>query len=311
MGERGTRGNGGGFAPLEASSRRVVGVSWLYWCNSPCLVAPSTWAELDRAPLMVQFPLFGGDEVAVRGGEVAVRGTEVTVRGGVAPKVQTTSAKNADNGVSWARWSTFWAKLSRTWCVARTRTRYSVRSPAIPHVNPLFHVWAGLPTLTLAGPRAHERTQARIRGPTCEASGPRARCWCSLGAVSHAIRLGECSTVSTNVAIPTMRMRGATQGRGNCMRHSSIADPTGVMRCRRWSSRWRSRWRRQWSSRWRTRGMTWWAPSALANCPLTLNVHTWLRVRPRIGRVGVFMPHGEKSTLNTDFPAPAQRKAAT
>ena len=24
--------------------------------------------------------------------------------------------------------------------------------------------------------------------------------------------------------------------------------------------------------------------------PLTLNVHTWLRVRPRIGRVGVFMP---------------------
>ena len=151
MGERGTRGNGGGFAPLEASSRRVVGVSWLYWCNSPCLVAPSTWAELDRAPLMVQFPLFGGDEVAVRGGEVAVRGTEVTVRGGVAPKVQTTSAKNADNGVSWARWSTFWAKLSRTWCVARTRTRYSVRQPAISHVNPLFRVWAGLPTLTLAG----------------------------------------------------------------------------------------------------------------------------------------------------------------
>ena len=45
--------------------------------------------------------------------------------------------------------------------------------------------------------------------------------------------------------------------------------------------------------------------------PLTLNVHTWLRVRPRIGRVGVFMPHGEKSTLNTDFLAPAQRKAAT
>ena len=29
----------GGFAPLEASPRRVAGVSWLYWCNSPCLVA--------------------------------------------------------------------------------------------------------------------------------------------------------------------------------------------------------------------------------------------------------------------------------
>ena len=65
------------------------------------------------APLLVQFPPFTGGEVAVRGG--------------VAPKVQTTSAKNADNRLSWAKWSAFWAKLSRTWCVARTRTRYSVR----------------------------------------------------------------------------------------------------------------------------------------------------------------------------------------
>ena len=36
------------------------------------------------APLMVQFPPFGGDEVAVRGGE--------------APASQTPSAKNANNG---------------------------------------------------------------------------------------------------------------------------------------------------------------------------------------------------------------------
>ena len=34
-----TRGNGGGFAPLEASCRRVAGVSRLYWCNSPRLLA--------------------------------------------------------------------------------------------------------------------------------------------------------------------------------------------------------------------------------------------------------------------------------
>ena len=86
----------------------------------PRLAAPSTWAELDRAPLTAQFLPFGGGEVAVRGGEVAVRD-------GVAPKVQTTSAKNADNRLSWAKWSAFWAKLSRTWCVARTRTRDSVR----------------------------------------------------------------------------------------------------------------------------------------------------------------------------------------
>ena len=109
------RGTSGGFAPLEASCRRVVGVSWLYWCNSPRLAVPSTWAELDRAPLTAQFPPLGGGEVTVQGGEV-------TVQGGVAPKVQTTSAKNADNGVSWAKWSAFWAKLSRTWCVVRTRT---------------------------------------------------------------------------------------------------------------------------------------------------------------------------------------------
>ena len=137
-GERRIFGDGG-FAALEASLRRVAGVSRLYWCNSPRLVTPSTWAELDRAPLTAQFPPFGGGEVEVRDGEVTVRGGEVEVQGGEvtvqgceAPKVQTTSAKNADNGVSWARWSTFWAKLSRTWCVARTRTRYSVSGRGCP-----------------------------------------------------------------------------------------------------------------------------------------------------------------------------------
>ena len=88
---------------------------------------------------MVQFPPFASGEVAVRDGE--------------APKVQTTSAKNADNGVSWARWSALWSQRRLASCVARTRTRYSVRSPAISRVNPLLRVWAGLPTLTLAGPR--------------------------------------------------------------------------------------------------------------------------------------------------------------
>ena len=68
MREHDARGNGGGFCTirsiLPACRRRVVA-------------------------LLVQFPPFGGGEVAVRGG--------------VAPKVQSTSAKNADNGVSWAR----------------------------------------------------------------------------------------------------------------------------------------------------------------------------------------------------------------
>ena len=78
-----------------------------------------------------------------------------------------------------------------------------------------------------------------------------------------------------------MRMRDAIQGRGNCMRNSEIARPMGVMRCRRRRRRWRSRWRRRWSRRWRTRGLAWWAPSALANCPLTLSVHMTPSVRTR------------------------------
>ena len=65
------------------------------------------------AALMLQFPPFGGGED--------------TVRDGVAPTVQTTSATNADNGVSWARWSVMRAQRRLASCVARTRTRYCER----------------------------------------------------------------------------------------------------------------------------------------------------------------------------------------
>ena len=108
-------GVGGGFAALEASPRRVAGVSRLYWCNSPRLLVPSTWADLDRAPLTAQFSPFAGGEIEVRGGED-------TVWGSVVPKVQTTSATNADNRVLWARQSAFWAQRCLAWCVACTRT---------------------------------------------------------------------------------------------------------------------------------------------------------------------------------------------
>ena len=163
--EHDTRGNGGGFAPLEAFCRRVAGVSRLYWCNSPVScpgmkgVAPKPQAprrpQSDSprhlaprstpkpppprhnggfcttrsllsacrrrvAPLMVQIPPFAGSEVAVRGGEV-------TVRGGVAPTSPATSATNADNGVSWAKWSALWTQRRLAARVARTRTRYCER----------------------------------------------------------------------------------------------------------------------------------------------------------------------------------------
>ena len=69
------RGNDGGFAPLEALLRRVAGVSRLYWCNSPRLVAVKS--------------RFGGGE---------------------APALQTTSATNADNGALRARWRALWTQ---------------------------------------------------------------------------------------------------------------------------------------------------------------------------------------------------------
>ena len=53
-------------------------------------------------------------------------GGEVEVQGSVAPKVQTTSAKNADNRVLWARWSAFWAQRCLAWCdVSRVLWRVS------------------------------------------------------------------------------------------------------------------------------------------------------------------------------------------
>ena len=85
-------GGDGGFALHEAFLRRVAGVS---------------------DPRVVQFPPIGDGAAAVRGG--------------VAPKSQTTSVKDVENGVLWARWSTFWAHQ----CLAVVRCS---------HVDPLLRV---------------------------------------------------------------------------------------------------------------------------------------------------------------------------
>ena len=49
-------------------------------------------------------------------------GGEVEVRAGVVPKVQTTSVKNGENGLLWARWSAFWAQVGLAGCVVFART---------------------------------------------------------------------------------------------------------------------------------------------------------------------------------------------
>ena len=52
-------------------------------------------------------------------------GCRVSAAGGVVvPKVQTTSVKNADNGLLWAKWSAFWAQVCLLWVAARAQTRY-------------------------------------------------------------------------------------------------------------------------------------------------------------------------------------------
>ena len=78
-------GGDGGFALHEAFLRRVAGVS---------------------DPRVVQFPPIGDGAAAVRGG--------------VAPKVQTTSVKNAENGLLVAKWSAFWRIRCLSWCVGCT-----------------------------------------------------------------------------------------------------------------------------------------------------------------------------------------------
>ena len=83
----------------------------------------------------------------------------------MAPKVQTTSVKNAENGLLWARWSAFWAKQCRTWCVVRTRTSEHTRYPLIRTQTPQHASGRRCP-------RAGHRVNVRVIGPTCASKGP-------------------------------------------------------------------------------------------------------------------------------------------
>ena len=107
----------GGFCSIRslpsACRRRVAPLMVQF----PRLVAMSSAGKSRTGPRAAQFPPFDGGEAAVRGSEAAPRGSEVTVRGsevaprdGAAPKSQTTSVTNADNGASWARWPALWTQ---------------------------------------------------------------------------------------------------------------------------------------------------------------------------------------------------------
>ena len=45
------------------------------------------------------------------------------------------------------------------------------RKTAVPHVNPLFRMWAGLPRLGIAGPRADEEAHVRVKGTQVHGAG--------------------------------------------------------------------------------------------------------------------------------------------
>jgi len=130
---------------LRRSWMQLGARGWLRW--GFCTIRSRLAAYRRRVVLlMVQFPLFGDGEAATHSG--------------VAPKLSTTSAKSGDNGLSWARWSTFWAQRCLAWRVVRTRTPEHAREPLETHVNPSTCAWARTPTCISSGSRAHEGAQA-------------------------------------------------------------------------------------------------------------------------------------------------------
>ena len=121
-------------------------------------------------------------------------GTPSLVLAGVAPTVQTTSAKTSDNKLLSARWSALRAQQCLSWRTTRTQTPEHARKPLDTHVNPLIrtstpqhapgpgrprtshraHVQVIGFTCGVSGPRAGHRVHVRLQGPACRSPGPRA-----------------------------------------------------------------------------------------------------------------------------------------
>ena len=163
--EHDTRGNDGGFAPLGASCRRVTGVSWLYWCNSPRLLAARS-----------------------RSGAVRPR-FEVTRRPHRRPpRRQTPTTGCRGRGSLHCGHNDAWPRVSlaREPAIAcanrlyRTQTRYSVSGQGCPRSHQRVNVRISGPRLTLAGPGADQRAHVRGVGPACAASAhPRSSFACN------------------------------------------------------------------------------------------------------------------------------------
>ena len=110
------------------------------------------------------------------------------------PTLQTTSVKNADNGLLVAKWSAFWAHQ----CLAVVRCS---------HVNPLLRVLtrtiARKPAMWSVGGAA----QARISGLTCGLEGPRA--FYRVNVRSGGTRMRLSRVVRTGIVAVGVIMRGS------------------------------------------------------------------------------------------------------
>ena len=134
----------GGFAALGALLRRVAGVSRLYWCNSPRLLAVRSrfgvvWRPKCRPPRR-KTPTTG------------YRG-----RGGLR-----CGQNYLGHGVLFAREPAI-ACANRLY---RTRTRYSVSGRGCPRSHERVNVRLSGHTLALAGPGADQRAHVRAGGLT-------------------------------------------------------------------------------------------------------------------------------------------------
>ena len=133
--EHDARGKGGGFAALEALLRRVAGVSRLYCCNSPRLLAARS-----------------------RSGAVRSRFGAVRRPHRRPPRRQTPTMGRAVPGV-----------VGEAVCIVDTTTPgRACRS----HANPLLRVLACYFARQPAIPRLGAAAHARISGLACESEGP-------------------------------------------------------------------------------------------------------------------------------------------
>ena len=125
----------GAFAPLEAFCRSVAGVSRLYWCNSPRLVA-----------------------VRMRSGAVRSRSGAVRCPHRRLPRRQTPTMGRAVPGV-----------VGEAVCIVDTTTPgRACRSHANPLLRVLACYFARKPAIPCLGGAAH----ARISRLACESEGP-------------------------------------------------------------------------------------------------------------------------------------------